>query len=97
MKCLNTCDTHYQKTLLKSLNKQRLLGLFCDVTFIVQDHTYRAHKNILAAATSSFFHQLFKETGPAVKETHIPAPSVTHSILTRPNVQGILPSYSNNC
>ncbi|KAG2463849.1 KAISO regulator, partial [Polypterus senegalus] len=79
IKLISVADTHYQKTLLKSLNKQRLLGLFCDVTFIVQDHTYRAHKNILAAA-SSYFHQLFDISGHVIELNFI-RPEIFEAIL----------------
>ncbi|KAJ1197822.1 hypothetical protein NDU88_001669 [Pleurodeles waltl] len=57
-KLITATDPKYGGTLLSSLNEQRVKGIFCDVTVIVEDTKFRAHKNILSAA-STYFHQQF--------------------------------------
>ncbi|XP_072349342.1 zinc finger and BTB domain-containing protein 38 [Scyliorhinus torazame] len=49
-------DRGHSKVLLHELNEQRIRGVFCDVTIVVQDSKFKAHKNILAA-----FSRYFKE------------------------------------
>uniref|UniRef100_UPI00398E334F transcriptional regulator Kaiso n=1 Tax=Pristiophorus japonicus TaxID=55135 RepID=UPI00398E334F len=61
-KLISATDIHHPGTLLKSLNEQRVQGLFCDITIIVEDRKFRAHKNVLSSA-SSYFHQLFSLDG----------------------------------
>ncbi|XP_057688414.1 nucleus accumbens-associated protein 2-like [Corythoichthys intestinalis] len=43
---------------LKSLNQQRLLGLHCDVSILVQGQVFEAHRAVLAAS-SLYFRDLF--------------------------------------
>ncbi|XP_072451601.1 LOW QUALITY PROTEIN: transcriptional regulator Kaiso [Chiloscyllium punctatum] len=57
-KLISATDIHHSGTLLQSLNEQRAQGLFCDITIIVEDRKFRAHKNVLSSA-SSYFRQLF--------------------------------------
>ncbi|XP_040298365.1 transcriptional regulator Kaiso [Bufo bufo] len=71
-KLITATDTQYSGSLLQALNDQRLQGLFCDVTVIVEDRKFRAHKNILSAC-SSYFHQLFIVAGPVVELNFIRA------------------------
>ncbi|XP_077588649.1 transcriptional regulator Kaiso [Stigmatopora nigra] len=66
LKLITVMDTHYSATLLKSLNEQRKSGLFCDVTIIVQDKKFRAHKTILSAS-SNYFQQLFVVSGQVIE------------------------------
>ncbi|XP_078268278.1 transcriptional regulator Kaiso [Rhinoraja longicauda] len=61
-KLISATDIHHSGTLLKSLNEQRAQGLFCDITIIVEDRKFRAHKNVLSSA-SSYFHHLFSLDG----------------------------------
>ncbi|XP_067364072.1 zinc finger and BTB domain-containing protein 38 [Channa argus] len=49
--CVPVMDPH---TILSKLNEQRSHGLFCDVTIVVEDVKFRAHKNILAACSGYF-------------------------------------------
>ncbi|XP_069842801.1 transcriptional regulator Kaiso [Dendropsophus ebraccatus] len=65
-KLITATDTQYSGNLLQALNDQRLQGLYCDVTVIVEDRKFRAHKNILSAC-STYFHQLFIVAGPVVE------------------------------
>ncbi|XP_028669393.1 zinc finger and BTB domain-containing protein 45 isoform X2 [Erpetoichthys calabaricus] len=46
---------NFSKSLLETLNAQRLDGHFCDVTVHIQESTLRAHRCVLAAC-SPFFH-----------------------------------------
>ncbi|XP_053555268.1 transcriptional regulator Kaiso-like [Bombina bombina] len=65
-KLITATDTQYSGNLLQALNDQRLHGLFCDVTVIVEDRKFKAHKNILSAC-STYFHQLFSLAGQVVE------------------------------
>lgn len=50
----NLMDSCHPHTVLSKLNEQRSQGLFCDVTIVVEDVKFRAHKNILAACSGYF-------------------------------------------
>ncbi|XP_029963660.1 zinc finger and BTB domain-containing protein 38 [Salarias fasciatus] len=50
----NLMDSTHPHTVLSKLNEQRSQGLFCDVTIVVEDVKFRAHKNILAACSGYF-------------------------------------------
>ena len=50
-KLISATDIQYSGSLLNSLNEQRGHGLFCDVTVIVEDRKFRAHRNILSASS----------------------------------------------
>ncbi|CDQ72679.1 unnamed protein product [Oncorhynchus mykiss] len=56
-------DSSHPQALLSRLNEQRSQGLFCDVTIVVEDVKFRAHRNILAAC-SGYFRSAF--TSPEV-------------------------------
>ncbi|NXH15077.1 KAISO regulator, partial [Bucco capensis] len=71
-KMISATDTQYSRVLLQSLNEQRDHGLFCDVTVIVEDQKFRAHRNILSAS-STYFHQLFSKAGQVVELSFIRA------------------------
>ncbi|XP_034723680.1 zinc finger and BTB domain-containing protein 38 [Etheostoma cragini] len=47
-------DSAHPQTVLSKLNEQRSHGLFCDVTIVVEDVKFQAHKNILAACSGYF-------------------------------------------
>ncbi|XP_029922997.1 zinc finger and BTB domain-containing protein 38 isoform X1 [Myripristis murdjan] len=50
----NLMDSTHPYTVLSKLNEQRSQGLFCDVTIVVEDVKFRAHRNILAACSGYF-------------------------------------------
>ncbi|XP_036381030.1 transcriptional regulator Kaiso-like [Megalops cyprinoides] len=72
IKLISAADTQYSGSLLKSFNDQRINGLFCDVTIIVQNRKFKAHRNILSAS-STYFHQLFSVAGQVIELNFINA------------------------
>ncbi|XP_074529783.1 transcriptional regulator Kaiso [Halichoeres trimaculatus] len=72
LKLISATDTQYSTSVLKSMNEQRNHGLFCDVTIIIQDKKFRAHKTILSAS-STYFHQLFSAAGQVIELNFIRA------------------------
>lgn len=71
-KLISATDIQYSSSLLNALNEQRSHGLFCDVTVIVEDRKFRAHRNVLSAS-STYFHQLFSVAGQVVELSFIRA------------------------
>ncbi|XP_040855413.1 transcriptional regulator Kaiso [Ochotona curzoniae] len=71
-KLISATDIQYSGSLLNTLNEQRGHGLFCDVTVIVEDRKFHAHRNILSAS-STYFHQLFSVAGQVVELSFIRA------------------------
>ncbi|XP_060612021.1 transcriptional regulator Kaiso isoform X2 [Anolis sagrei] len=65
-KLITATDNQYSGMLLKALDEQRGHGLFCDVTVIVEDRKFRAHRNVLSAS-STYFQQLFSVAGQVVE------------------------------
>uniref|UniRef100_A0A087YSK1 Zinc finger and BTB domain containing 33 n=2 Tax=Poecilia formosa TaxID=48698 RepID=A0A087YSK1_POEFO len=79
LKLISATDTQYSAAVLKSLNEQRSNGLFCDITIIIQDKKFRAHKTILSAS-STYFHQLFAVAGQVIELNFI-RPEIFEHIL----------------
>lgn len=52
-------DNLHSDTVLSILNEQRIRGILCDVTIIVEDTKFKAHSNVLAA--SSLISNIFLE------------------------------------
>ncbi|XP_071999478.1 zinc finger and BTB domain-containing protein 38 [Engystomops pustulosus] len=50
-------DSLHGETLLCNLNEQRMQGFLCDVTIVVEDTKFKAHRNILAASSLYFRNQ----------------------------------------
>ncbi|XP_015282530.1 PREDICTED: transcriptional regulator Kaiso [Gekko japonicus] len=71
-KLITATDNQYSGMLLKALDEQRSLGIFCDVTVIVEDRKFRAHRNVLSAS-STYFHQLFSVAEQVVELNFIRA------------------------
>ncbi|XP_042336495.1 transcriptional regulator Kaiso isoform X2 [Sceloporus undulatus] len=71
-KLITATDNQYSGMLLKALDEQRGHGLFCDVTVIVEDRKFRAHRNVLSAS-STYFQQLFSVAGKVVELSFIRA------------------------
>ncbi|KAL8187811.1 UNVERIFIED_CONTAM: hypothetical protein K2H54_056339 [Gekko kuhli] len=51
-------DDFHSDTVLSILNEQRIRGVLCDVTIIVEDTKFKAHSNVLAAS-SLYFKNIF--------------------------------------
>ncbi|XP_054854303.1 nucleus accumbens-associated protein 2 [Eublepharis macularius] len=49
---------NFGNTVLGTLNEQRLLGLYCDVSIVVKGQAFKAHRAVLAAS-SLYFRDLF--------------------------------------
>ncbi|KAM4733037.1 transcriptional regulator Kaiso isoform 1-T2 [Anableps anableps] len=79
LKLISATDTQYSAAVLKSLNEQRSNGLFCDITIIIQDKKFRAHKTILSAS-STYFYQLFAVAGQVIELNFI-KPEIFEHIL----------------
>ncbi|XP_069468788.1 transcriptional regulator Kaiso-like [Ambystoma mexicanum] len=71
-KLISATDTQYSGALLSSLNEQRIHGVFCDVTIIVEDKKFRAHRNILSAS-STYLHHLLSMAGEVVELNFVKA------------------------
>ncbi|KAI1893823.1 hypothetical protein AGOR_G00127640 [Albula goreensis] len=57
-------DNTHPLAVLAGLNEQRTQGLFCDVTIVVEDVKFRAHKNVLAASSGYFRDAFCTPDGP---------------------------------
>uniref|UniRef100_A0A1A8GA41 Zinc finger and BTB domain containing 38 n=1 Tax=Nothobranchius korthausae TaxID=1143690 RepID=A0A1A8GA41_9TELE len=63
-------DSTHPSTVLSKLNEQRSQGLFCDVTIVVEDVKFRAHKNILAACSGYFKNALTSSNTCSSHQVH---------------------------
>ncbi|KAJ8397161.1 hypothetical protein AAFF_G00010150 [Aldrovandia affinis] len=55
---------NFGSTVLGSLNEQRLLGQYCDVSILVNGRSFQAHRAVLAAS-SLYFRDLFSSSAKA--------------------------------
>ncbi|XP_051971622.1 nucleus accumbens-associated protein 2 [Xyrauchen texanus] len=55
---------NFGSTVLGSLNEQRLLGQYCDVSILVKGQAFKAHRAVLAAS-SLYFRDLFSSSAKA--------------------------------
>lgn len=72
LKLITVTDTQFPVSLLEAISEQRNNGLFCDVTIIVQDRKFMAHKTMLSAS-STYFRQLFSVAGQVIELNFIKA------------------------
>ncbi|KAK2838782.1 hypothetical protein Q7C36_013596 [Tachysurus vachellii] len=72
LKLISVTDTQYPVSLLEAISEQRNNGLFCDVTIIVQERKFRAHKTMLSAS-STYFRQLFSVAGQVIELNFVKA------------------------
>lgn len=79
LKLISATDTQYSDAVLKVMNEQRNLGLFCDVTIIIKDRKFKAHKIVLSAS-STYFYQLFSAAGQVIELNFI-RPQIFEQIL----------------
>eukprot|EP00066_Takifugu_rubripes_P002976 XP_003965240.1 PREDICTED: nucleus accumbens-associated protein 2 [Takifugu rubripes] len=73
---------NFGATVLGSLNEQRLLGHYCDVSILVKGQAFKAHRAVLAAS-SLYFRDLFSSSTKA--EFELPSsvtPACFEQILT---------------
>ncbi|KAJ8285643.1 hypothetical protein GJAV_G00029240 [Gymnothorax javanicus] len=73
---------NFGSTVLGSLNEQRLLGQYCDVSILVNGQSFQAHRAVLAAS-SLYFRDLF--SGSAKEQFELPssvAPACFAQILS---------------
>ncbi|KAJ8346921.1 hypothetical protein SKAU_G00283220 [Synaphobranchus kaupii] len=72
---------NFGSTVLGSLNEQRLLGQYCDVSIVVKGQAFKAHRAVLAAS-SLYFRDLF--SGSSKSQFELPssvAPACFQQIL----------------
>ncbi|OCT81103.1 zinc finger and BTB domain-containing protein 38 [Xenopus laevis] len=55
-------DCFHSDTLLCHLNEQRMQGALCDVTIVVEDTKFKAHRNILEASSLYFRKQFLSQS-----------------------------------
>ncbi|XP_034025519.1 nucleus accumbens-associated protein 2-like [Thalassophryne amazonica] len=65
----------FGSSVLGSLNEQRLLGQYCDVSILVQGQAFKAHRAVLAAS-SLYFRDLFSSSSSSQPVYELPS-SVT--------------------
>ncbi|KAG9353889.1 hypothetical protein JZ751_012013 [Albula glossodonta] len=73
---------NFGSTVLGSLNEQRLLGQYCDVSIVVKGQAFKAHRAVLAAS-SLYFRDLF--SGSTKTQFELPssvAPACFQQILS---------------
>ncbi|XP_005997966.1 zinc finger and BTB domain-containing protein 4 [Latimeria chalumnae] len=61
-------DKSHPSLLLLQLNDQRLQGLFCDITLVVEDTKFKAHRNVLAAVSPYFKELISSQTARATDQ-----------------------------
>lgn len=64
----------FGSSVLGSLNEQRLLGHYCDVSILVQGQAFKAHRAVLAAS-SLYFRDLFSSVADPSSSSSSPSSS----------------------
>lgn len=71
----------FGSSVLGSLNEQRLLGHYCDVSILVQGQSFKAHRAVLAAS-SLYFRDLFSS---AAADSSSPPSSTSQAVFELPS------------
>lgn len=79
----------FGRSVLGSLNEQRLLGHYCDVSILVQGRSFKAHRAVLAAS-SLYFRDLFSAAADSSFSTSSQAAYELPSSVTPTCFQQIL-------
>ncbi|XP_066541328.1 zinc finger and BTB domain-containing protein 38 [Hoplias malabaricus] len=73
-------DSSHPHTVLTRLGEQRSRGLFCDVTIVVEDIKFHAHRNVLAA-TSGYFRNALTSSGPHLSSQVLELPDLKSEVF----------------
>ncbi|XP_007251672.3 zinc finger and BTB domain-containing protein 38 isoform X1 [Astyanax mexicanus] len=73
-------DSTHPLMVLSRLSEQRSSGLFCDVTIVVEDIKFRAHRNILAA-TSGYFRNAFTASETCLSSQVLELPDLKSDVF----------------
>ncbi|KAI4899930.1 hypothetical protein NFI96_007329 [Prochilodus magdalenae] len=73
-------DSAHPHLVLTRLSEQRSRGLFCDVTIVVEDIKFHAHRNILAA-TSGYFRNAFTASETCVSNQVLELPDLKSDVF----------------
>lgn len=73
-------DNLHSHSVLSRLSEQRSLGLFCDVTIVVEDIKFRAHRNVLAA-TSGYFRNAFTASDSCASSQVLEIPDLKSEVF----------------
>uniref|UniRef100_A0A8C7ZC55 Nucleus accumbens-associated protein 2 n=1 Tax=Oryzias sinensis TaxID=183150 RepID=A0A8C7ZC55_9TELE len=74
----------FGSSVLGSLNEQRLLGHYCDVSILVQGRAFKAHRAVLAAS-SLYFRDLFSSAAEPSSSLSSPLPSTSQAVFELPS------------
>ncbi|XP_037395716.1 zinc finger and BTB domain-containing protein 38 isoform X1 [Pygocentrus nattereri] len=73
-------DSSHPHLVLTRLSEQRSCGLFCDVTIVVEDIKFHAHRNVLAA-TSGYFRNAFTASETCVSSQVVELPDLKSDVF----------------
>uniref|UniRef100_A0A3P8UBH1 NACC family member 2 n=1 Tax=Amphiprion percula TaxID=161767 RepID=A0A3P8UBH1_AMPPE len=74
----------FGSSVLGSLNEQRLLGHYCDVSILVQGQAFKAHRAVLAAS-SLYFRDLFSSAADSSSSSSSSSPSSSQAVFELPS------------
>lgn len=74
----------FGSSVLGSLNEQRLLGHYCDVSILVQGQAFKAHRAVLAAS-SLYFRDLFSSAADSSSSSSSSSNSSTQAVFELPS------------
>lgn len=74
----------FGSSVLGSLNEQRLLGHYCDVSILVQGQAFKAHRAVLAAS-SLYFRDLFSSGTDSSSSSSSSSPSSSQAVFELPS------------